>query len=148
MKPLQKAAFFKSIQPVSFRVRAVVIDKSRIEKRLAGMRGQDITVEFIARLTLRASALDIANDVLVIDSATPSFIRALRLKLSEACRQSGRVRPFKKIVKGDSRSDDGLQLADMIAGAVRQFTLAIDRDHYQTFMSKVVDLWEVPEKGA
>jgi hypothetical protein len=147
MKPRQKVAFFQAIQTISFRVRAVVVDKSRVEKRLVGMSGQDIMVEFISHLTLRASDLDIANDVMVIDGATRVFIRALRLKLSEECRQLGRVHPFKKIVRGDSNRDEGLQLADMIAGAVRQYAIGVDRDHYQTFMNKVVDLWEVPARG-
>jgi hypothetical protein len=99
----QKTAFFKSVQTVPFRIRAVVIEKSGLDrhkhlpgKRLTGMNGQDFTIEFIVHLTLRASELDIANDILLIDGATPAFRRALRIRLSQECRKLHRVRPFKK----------------------------------------------------
>ncbi len=145
-KPHQKTVFFKVIQTVSFRVRAVVVDKTRLEKRFADLRGQDFAVEFLSRLALRASDMEVANDILVIDGATPALIRALRVRLSEDCRAMERVRPFKKIVGGDSSREDGLQLADMLAGAIRHHVMGVERDHYPTFVSKVVDLWEAPEK--
>jgi len=145
--PIQKDVFFKAIEAIHFRVRAVVIDKSGLEEHFTEMSGQDFTVEFISRLTLRASELDIANDVLIIDGATPVLCRALRVRLSAECRQRHRVRPFKKIVGGRSASEDGLQLADMIAGAVRQHVMQVENDYYETFANKVADLWEVPGSG-
>jgi len=143
-----KAAFFKAIQRIPFRVRAVVVDKSGLDERFAAMNGQEFSIEFISLLTLRALELDIANDVLVIDGTTPAFRRALRIKLSEECRKlKRRNRPFKKIISGDSRREDGLQLADMIVGAVRQHVVGIEGGYYKTFESKVVDLWRVSGKG-
>ena len=142
--PLQKEVFFKFVQAVHFRVRAVAVDKSAARPQFIGATGQDFTIEFILRLTLRASDLDIADDVLVIDGATLTLLRALRVRLSQECRQSGRVRPFKKIVNGDSRREDGLQLADMIAGVIRHYVVGEGEVYYRTFASKVLDLWEVP----
>ena len=100
-------------------------------------------IELIVGLTFRASPLDIANDVLIIDGGTPGLCRALRVRLSEECHKTSRVRPFSKIVGGRSRSEDGLQLADMIAGAIRQNVVGSDRGYYRTFANKIVDLWEV-----
>lgn len=94
----QKRTFFQSIQSLPFCVRAVMINKSELERPLTKMSGQELTIEFITHLTLRASELDIANDVLIIDGATKAFCRALRVRLSKECRQQKRVRPFKKII--------------------------------------------------
>jgi hypothetical protein len=145
--------FFRSVQPVLFRVRAVVIEKLGLHryerppgKRLTEMSGQDFVIEFIMRLTLRASELDIANDVLVIDRVPPAFRRVLRIRLSQECRKLNRVRPFKKIVSGDSRREDGLQLADMIVGAIRWHVVGAKSDYYETFANKIVDLWRCPER--
>ncbi len=132
----QKAEFFKAIRVVPFRIRAVVVDKANLDDSVTRMGGQDLTIYFVTQLVLRASALDIANDVLVIDGATPAFRGALRIRLSEECRKTGRVRPFKKIVGGDSKREDGLQLADMIAGAIL---------HSVAKNSDVHHLWRVPE---
>jgi hypothetical protein len=48
-----------------------------------------------------------------------------------------------KALSGDSSRDDGLQLADMIAGAARHHAMGIESRHYRTFMSKIVDWWEI-----
>ena len=139
-------AFFSAIQAIPFRVRAVVVDKSGLDQRFVGVSGQDFTIEFITNLTLRASELDISDDILVIDGTTSAFRRALRIRLSEECRKVGRrSRPFKKIISGDSCREDGLQLADMIVGAVRHHVMGVKSQYYNTFESKIVDLWRVPE---
>lgn len=143
-KPRQKEAFFRMIHPLSFRVRAVVIDKSRLGNQFAGMSGQDLTIEFIAGLTLRAEQLDLANDMLVVDGAMLGFLRSLRIRLSDECHKLGRVRPFRKIISGDSKRDDGLQLADMVVGAIRHYVMGEETAYYRTFAPKVVDLWEAP----
>lgn len=99
-----------------FRVRAVVVTKHALDSTHRRLSRQEFTIEFLTRLTLRASDLDIGNDVLVIDGAALAFMRALRIRLCEECRAEKHVRPFRKIVSGDSKRGDGLQLADMIAG--------------------------------
>lgn len=143
-KPRQKAMFFELIQTLSFRVRTVVVTKSKLEERFARMNGQEWFVEFTSGLALRASERDLVGEVLIIDGGTPSLCRALRVRLSEECRRMNRVRPFKKIVGGRSKSEDGLQLADMIAGATRRYFAAGEREYYKSFERKIVDLWQVP----
>lgn len=143
----KKEVFFRTVDTLAFRVRAVAVDKSGLEKGFGKLSGQDFTVEFISRLTLRASALDIGSDVLIIDGAPPALCRALRIRLSAECRRAGRVRPFKKIVSGRSRNEDGLQLADMIAGAIRLHVMGIQSGYYQTFARKVADFWEESTRG-
>lgn len=140
--PVQKELFFRCIQPLAFRVRAAVVDKTRLAPPLAALSGMDFIVEWTTRLILRASELDIANDVLVMDGAVPSLRRAVRIRLSAECHLSGRERPFSKIISADSSRDDNLQLADMIVGAVRQHMAMGESQDYATFARKVADLWE------
>ena len=142
----QKRVFFQAARSLSYHVRAVVIDKYESQGQFVGMSGQDRTSTLIVDLAMRAFELDIADDVLVIDGATRAFLRTLRVGLSKKCRRLDRVRPFGTIVGGDSRREDGLQLADMVAGAVRQYVMGIEASYYQSFANKVTDLWKVPEK--
>lgn len=144
---VQRQIFFQVVQPVPFRVRALVLDKSCMPEPLASLSGQALMVELVVGLTLRASALDIASDVLIVDGGTPAFCRALRLRFSEESRKAKRIRPFSKIVGGRSRSEDGLQLADMVAGATRQNVMDLESTYYRTFESKVVDVWRVSTRG-
>lgn len=140
----QNEVFFRSIQPLGFRVRAVVVDESRLLSDTLPVRGQDFIVEWTTRLILRASELDIADDVLIMDGAVPSLLRALRVRLSEECRARQRKRPFAKFVGADSDREDGLQLADMVVGAVRHQVVEDNSQHFTTFAHKVADLWKAP----
>jgi len=139
----QREVFFRSIQSLPFRIRAAVIDKSRVPAELK-LQGHPFIVEWTTRLVLRATELDIGNDLLVMDGAVPSLRRALRIRLSNECRRLKRARPFAKIIAADSKRDDGLQLADMIVGAVRQYVIEGEQHFYTTFAKKVADLWRAP----
>ncbi len=137
----QKTIFFEEIQAVPFWVRAVAVDKSSlIARQFTRLEGQDLAVELISQLIYRA---EIANDTLIIDGVPSLFLQQLRIRLSERSRQLHRERPFKKIVSSDSKREHGLQLADMIAGAIRHHTMGLRNDYYDTFKTKVTDLWEI-----
>ena len=143
MSPVQRQAFYKAVLSVPFRVRAAVILKDEAPLIYRDLNGFDLTIELLTSLTLRASALDISNDILVIDGATDALRSALRIRLSEECRKIKRVRPYKKIATAISRKDDGLQLADMVAGAIREKVWENNPAYYRTFTRKTVDLWSV-----
>jgi len=139
-----KATFFAALRPVPFRVRIAVVDKARLPESFLAMSGQELYIHFLTELVLRVSELEIANDILVTDRATKAFRRALRLHLSERVCELHRVRPFKKIACGDATHEDGLQCADMIAGAVARYVIHSDDGFYRLFRSKVADLWQYP----
>jgi len=143
MSALQRQAFYQASASVEFRVRAAVVLKDELSAFYREMNGFEFTIELLARLTLRASPLDIGNDILVIDGATDALRSALRIRLSQECRQSNRIRPFSKIATANSRKEDGLQLADMVVGAIRDYALGHNSAYRQTFIKKIVDLWEV-----
>lgn len=141
---VQKERFLKDILGIQFRVRAVVLDKAQIGLMFNTLSPQELTIELIIRLTLRASELDIANEILIIDGATTMFCRNLRVKFTEWCKREKRIRPFKNIIGADSRNEDGLQVADMVAGAIRLHALGMSSDHFQLIAPRIVDLWNLP----
>lgn len=143
MTAMQKQAFYMAVAPVAFRVRAVAVLKDELPAFYREMNGFELTIELLTQLTLRASPLDIGNDILVIDGATDALRSALRIRLSQECRKIKRVRPFSKIATASARREDGLQLADMVAGAIRDYVLEHNSAYYQAFSRKIVDLWEV-----
>lgn len=143
-KPLQKDRFFKEILAVDFRIRAVTVAKARLGPNFNTLSPQALTIELIIGLTMRASELDIANEVLILDGATPSFCRNLRIQFSERSKREERIRPFKNIIGGDSKREDGLQLADMVAGAIRLHVMGISSDHFDIISPRVVELWNLP----
>ncbi len=137
----QKAAFFEATQTIPFRVRIAFVDKRQLGNRWLTLSGQEVAVALLTSLILRIPELDLANDTLIIDGATPAFRRALRVRLSHECASLGRTRPFSKIVGADSAREDGLQLADMVAGATREYVTTGAARYYRTFGNKVVDVW-------
>jgi hypothetical protein len=140
----QKDRFFKDVLTVPFRVRAAVLEKARINTQWRLLQPSELVMELIISLTLRASQLDIANDVLIIDGAAQAFCRQLRVRFTERCKQEKRIRPFKNIIGANSRNEDGLQMADMMAGAIRLHAMNISNEHFHYISSRVVDLWEFP----
>ena len=141
---LQKDLFFKEVLHIPFRVRAVALNKARIGVQWRNLQPPELVTELIIRLTFRASELDIANEVLIIDGATPAFCRHLRVRFTERCKQEKRIRPFKNIIGANSRNEDGLQMADMMAGAIRLHAMNLSSEHFYCISSRVVDLWELP----
>jgi hypothetical protein len=137
----QKRVFFMALNEIEFRVRTAVFLKNPIPPVFEGLSGTEVVIKLITELVLRASPLDIEDDVLVLDGVAEPVRKALRIHLSDACKQAKRERPFKKIISADSRREDGLQLADMIAGAVREHVWSKDSEYFNTFRDRVVDLW-------
>jgi len=142
-KPLQKDRFFHDILKTSFRVRAVVVDKAWVGSSFNHLSPYELTIELIVGLTMRADELDISNEILIIDGATPAFCRDLRVAFTGRYRREERVRPFKNIIGADSKNEDGLQLADMIAGAIRLHATGSLSAHFQIISLRIADLWRV-----
>lgn len=138
-----KDHFFRDVLSIPFRVRAVVANKLQLPPNWQQLMPQTLTTNLIVQLTFRASELDIANETLIMDGATLAFCRSLRVQFTEHCKQQKRIRPFKKIIGANSKNEDGLQLADMIAGALRLHVMGISSEHFHRISSRIVDLWEL-----
>ncbi len=141
LTPVQKDAFFKEIQGLQFVVRATAICKIDFIKQHRQLSGQELVVELVSQLAISNSS--IVNDILVMDALTAQMARSIRINLSHICQLLKRERPFKKITGANSKKEDGLQLADMIAGAIRHHTMGKEDRYYQTFQHKIAFLEEI-----
>jgi hypothetical protein len=82
-------------------------------------------------------------DPQLLDGATPAFCRELRVEFTKRYRLEERIRPFENIIGADSKNEDGLQLADMIAGAIRLHATGLSSGYFQVISPHNVDLWQV-----
>ncbi len=145
-KPWQKERFFNELLNFPFRIRAAIVDKSQADFHPQEISPRQLIIDLIVGLTMRADELDVSNDILIVDGATPTFCRDLRVSFTEQCRQKKRIRPFKNIVGANSKIEDGLQIADMVAGAIRLHSIGALDGYFHTLLPKIVDLWHFPEK--
>lgn len=139
----QKDRFFSEAIEIPFRARIAILNKTLAGRQYENYSPSALIIELIIGLTLRASELDISNDILIVDGATPSFRKDLRVKFTQRCKQEKRLRPFKNIIGADSKKEDGLQLADMVAGAARVHAMGNTSQYFQAIAPSIVDLWNL-----
>ena len=141
-----KDAFFSVIKPLDFQVRAIVLDKTRKQRQFVNSDGPHLVADMLAELVFHPNSISIVQDILVLDGATPSQRRLVRLLISQHCRTTDRTRPFKKIISSDSASEDGLQIADMVVGAIARSIVNSEKRHMATFSDKIVNLVQLGDK--
>lgn len=112
----QKELFFKDIKKYNFKIQAVVVDKHNIAKPM--LRKSDsfygaIIVEALSKITEMNNAkifLDGSNSKGFKNRATSSFRKGL---------SKDDKRRIKSFVLVNSKNNNLIQLADMVAGAIR-----------------------------
>jgi len=118
------------------------LDKQRFRLTLPILSSQQLMPELLIHLTMWAGELNIANEILIIDGAPPAFCRSLRGQFTERSKKEKRIRPFKNIIGTNARNEDGLQLADMIAGVIRLYAMGVASEHFYCISPRIVALWE------
>jgi hypothetical protein len=153
--PRVRIAFFKLLRSLNMRVRAALVDKTRLPKDFKHY-GRDALYPFVVgALVLHAPADELQDAILVLDGKhgvqTDDLLAKLRRHLTRLCREQQRARVFEKLVACGAKSEDGLQVADMIAGALSE-RFERGKSDYDTYIkleviSKMVDwgsnlIWE------
>jgi len=110
-KPDQRDAFFSAIQPYSFRVAAIIVDKQLITSSLLQQDSRKF-YNFFLRKILVSSGVTGAH-VRLDGKAGRSLRTAIHRYLN--ARNAGMVKSFQM---KDSKSDELIQAADMVAGAI------------------------------
>lgn len=141
VKPPIREAFFHSIRGLNFEIRAVVLNKASIPDSLISMSGSDLIIELLSKLALRIPKEKTKDAILILDSITPQLRQQLRMRLSKSYQVTQRKRLFKKLVSQTSESSDGLQFADMVAGAIRHHVTGRNSRYYFQIERKIADLW-------
>lgn len=140
---VQRNVFFDALRPFNWRIWLAAVDKQIAPREWLSAGGEERLVDLTVGLILRAGMSEVVASVLIIDGAKPRHLRTLRKKLSQEFRLRSRQRPYRRIIAAESHREDGIQLADMIAGAARSYVSGTNDHAYKSFASKVRVLWMV-----
>lgn len=142
----QKEVFFKSVRTYDFRIRAVVVDKTKItEPRL---KKSDSFYNFIITSVLqRFEEMDSAR-IKLDGSGSKDFRRRSTSNLRRKLNQHGQYRVANFALE-DSRDSTLIQLADMVAGSIRAKydpDKKVKQDYLRFLESRIDDIWQYDEK--
>jgi hypothetical protein len=111
--------FLETVNPFVFRVRTIVVDKSKVRSREL-INNKNSFYSYVIKMVLQHSNNTILNAKIRIDGSgdrvfKKSFLTYLRKQLNS--KQKMIIKNCKFV---DSKSDELIQLADMVAGSIRR----------------------------
>ena len=118
--PRLRAAFFSELATLPFQAGVLVIHKPSLPFTVTRMREQERLGFFVADLTLRIESDWFEKSLLVVDGQRKdtALTQGLRTAIGQALERAGRPHRLHRVRARPARSEDGLQIADMIAGTV------------------------------
>ncbi|MBM3127243.1 MAG: DUF3800 domain-containing protein [Chloroflexi bacterium] len=118
-----RAAFFVLLRSLDLRIRAAIVNKARLPHEAEAWGEQEMYEYAVGEMVKHSSVDELSEAILVIDGERkPRFVQRLRQYLSNIGRTQKRGRIFKAIVLKESKREDGLQFADMVAGVLAERT--------------------------
>ncbi len=136
--------FFIEIANLDFEAYIAVLNKTESEQALtlSKLGGNELTNELLAKLTATAS-VQISKFYLKIDEAKHlvAVAQKLRVRISNEFRTEGINCSF-KVSPSVSHKDDGLQVADMIAGLIMDGYETQNNEIFKVLQAKLA-VWEV-----
>jgi hypothetical protein len=116
---LVRPAFFDTLVKVPFMATAIVVDKVALPETWHRMRGQRMVEHFVAEAVVGARRERVENAVLIFDGPRreTKTIRGIRVAISRLLEKRDLDHRLKRVTARPSAEEDGLQVADMIAGA-------------------------------
>ncbi|MFZ1709602.1 MAG: DUF3800 domain-containing protein [Anaerolineae bacterium] len=134
-----RRAFLDGLQFLNFEVRALAVNKSKLPLQFHGVGKLGFFAFVLNDLIQRISADELSQTNLILDqfNGAEETVRLLRKLL----RFSGQPGRFARIATKRSRSENALQVADMVAGAMLRSLRTGDRSWYGPIWERVL-LWE------
>lgn len=143
-----RVAFFTLLRTLDIRIRAAVVDKARLPQDFDYKR-PGLYAFVVGELVMRAPSNELQDAILVIDgergTAAEHLLNSIRRHLTELYRERQRARAFRKLVARNSKSEDGLQFADMAAGVLAERFTHGESAYDDYVNAKLVDLWYYPQ---
>ena len=135
-------AFLSGLSDLDFVARAIVVDKTLLPDDFQHMRSVEFYAFFVAQLLNHLPAGELDRTILHLDrfGAPKTALRCIRQQLAHL-RSKDRRSLVKRIAFKQSHRENGIQVADMIAGA----TFRWREKHDARFVTHVWDkilLWE------
>ena len=137
-------ALLDGLSNLDFAARAIVVDKTLLSDDFQRMRSVEFYAFFVAQLLNHLPASELDRTILHLDrfGAPKTALRCIRQQLAHL-RPGNRRSLLKRITFKHSHRENGIQVADMVAGAIFRW----QERHDAQFMTHVWDkvlLWEYP----
>ena len=144
-----RAAFFVLLRSLDLRVRAAVVDKTQLAEDF-DYKDRGIYSFALGELVMRAPMYELQDAILVLDgqrgATTENLLNGIRRYLTRLYQERQRVRAFRKLVARNSKAEDGLQFADMVAGVLAERFVHGESAYDDYINAKLADLWIYPSK--
>lgn len=143
----RRAAFFVLLRSLDVRIRAAMVDKSRMPPEARFWGEQEMYEYAIGAIVEESLPSELNQAILVIDGepGKEKFVVRLRTWASRLARSQNRDRIFKAIVVKESRREEGLQFADMAAGVIAEIAEHGESPYESYVMSKIRLLLDLPK---
>jgi len=134
--------FLSGLSDLDFVARAMVVDKTSLPDSFRHMRSVEFYGFFVAQLLNNLPAGELDRTILYLDrfGAPKTALRCIRQQLAHL-HPKGRRGLLKRIAFKQSNRENGIQVADMIAGAIFRWR----EKHDAQFVTHIWDntmLWE------
>jgi hypothetical protein len=139
-----RIAFLKEVSKYNFRVRALVVDKSKVKSGLLKNDKQSFYSYFI-KTVLQYNKGTIKNAKIRIDGSGDRVFRKKFLTYLRKQLNSKQQKVINNITLVDSKTNVLIQLADMVAGTIRRYKEGEKEDsvkYWSKIESRVEDCWE------
>ncbi|MBU0512831.1 MAG: DUF3800 domain-containing protein [Chloroflexi bacterium] len=113
-----KPRFFEELAQVNLRGIVLRVNKQRLTPEFRNMRGNELIGYFVSESIIRLPDGLIEKHVLLFDGSRKetSITRAVRIAVSAKLRSTDKPH-LRQVAPRPAREEDGLQVADMLAGA-------------------------------
>lgn len=144
----EREAYFTALRAASFQAWALVVDKRQLSEGPKRMNQYDLFGKLVADLARRLPVEALQEAILLVDAhtTTTQLTRTIRVAISNALRGRGTQRRVKKVRGRPAHLEDGLQLADMVAGAVVGSKVEGTVDHLAGLEEKIT-VWRYAESN-
>ena len=135
-------AFLAGLSDLDFVARAIVVDKTLLPDDFQHMRSVEFYAFFVAQLLNHLPAGELDRTILHLDcfGAPKTALRCIRQQLARLWPKDRR-RLLKRIAFKQSHRENGIQAADMIAGAIFRWQEKDDA-RFVTYIWDKILLWE------
>lgn len=142
-----KPVFFHVLASLPFQARVLVIDKPKLSAPFRTMGGQKIIQHFVADLVVGLPREMAEGATFIFDGhrKETKVTRGIRVAISHLQKERGLDYRLKRVLPRPLTEEDGVQIADMIAGAVLDKVDGTGDVHWQT-LGRKVEIIHLPGK--
>lgn len=139
----ERDAYYAALRGIDFQAWVLVVDKRTLSARYRRYNQYNLFNEFVTDLARRIPWEATPGIFLLVDAhaTTTRLVQTIRVAVSGALKTRGAQQRIKKARGRPAHQEDGLQLADMLAGAVVKGRIGNGVDYLIGLEDKVMVWW-------